>query len=204
MAVIQIPFDQSLANVTVARGPLAMPPTTARTDAAAGAAANPPINGHAAAQPSARSAAESRDESAASALKTLQSIEQQLQHLDAKLDEEFSSIGVQLTAAATQLAKQALGSDSSLVEERVAHFANILLRQVHPSQSAVIFVNPDCVTPLESWLSQVEYEAIEIQADATVQPGDCRIESNGKGFLASLESFLDAAAKRMSTARGES
>ncbi len=191
MAVIQIPFDQSLANVTIARGPLAIPSATATTSALADS------------QPIARSASESRDEIAASALKTLQSIEQQLQHLDAKLDQEFSSIGVQLTAAATQLAKQALGSDSSLVEERVAHFANILLRQVHPSQSAVIFVNPDCVTPLESWLSQVEYEAIEIQADATVPPGDCRIESNGKGFLASLESFLDAAGKQLSTIRGD-
>ncbi|QDV86358.1 FliH/SctL family protein [Planctomycetes bacterium TBK1r] len=199
MAVIQIPFDQSLANVTVARGPLAMPSTSGVSSAAMNVSANAP----AASNPNARSAAESRDDIAASALKTLQSIEQQLQHLDAKLNEEFSSIGVQLTAAATQLAKQALGSDSSLVEERVAHFANILLRQVHPSQSAVIFVNPDCVTPLESWLSQVEYEAIEIQADATVQPGDCRIESNGKGFLASLESFLDAAGKQMSMIRGD-
>ncbi|WP_182868010.1 FliH/SctL family protein [Rhodopirellula sp. JC639] len=207
MPVIQIPFDRSLANVTLARGPL--PATTpglpagASPDLTAGAAAEPLTKAGSDAGATAKAESAARDAAReAAALKTLQSIEQQLNLLDAKLEEEFSTIGVQLTAAATQIAKQALGSDSALVEERVAHFANLLLRQVHPSQSAVIYVNPDCVVSLQSWLSQVDYEAIEIQGDATVQPGDCRIESNGKGFLASLESFLDAAGKQFSPAWG--
>ncbi|QEF97632.1 flagellar assembly protein H [Stieleria maiorica] len=199
MPTIQIPFDRSLANVTLARGPL--PPATPNLPAGT----SPNGAASAATEPTTVAEAESaaRDEAAAAALKTLHSIEQKLKLLDARLDEELSTIGVQLTAAATQIAKQALGSDNALVEERVAHFANLLLRQVHPSQSAVIYVHPDYVVSLQSWLSQIDYEAIEIQGDATVQPGDCRIESNGKGFLASLDSFLDAAGKQLSPAWGE-
>lgn len=143
------------------------------------------------------------DGSKQTALDTLASIHQTLQGLSATRQSEFSAIGAQLVAAAKQIAREALGSESSLIDERVTHFADVLLRQIHPTQPAVFYVNPECISALKNWLEQSEGGELEIQADATVPPGDCRIELDDKGFLASLESFLDAAGKRTSLLKGE-
>lgn len=190
MPVIQIPFSHSLANVSLSRGdairnatggePVATPPGNAQTE---------PVP-------------DSEQSLATDALRTLDSIAQQIRDLDAKLECELASVGVQLVAAATQIAREALGSDNALLEERVAHFAETLLRQIRPDQSATFFVNPSCMASLQAWMSASDHPPITILPDATVPPGDCRIETNDKGFLASLESFLDAAAKQTALAKG--
>ncbi|MCA9136748.1 MAG: hypothetical protein KDB00_08315 [Planctomycetales bacterium] len=184
--MIQLPFPTSLSNVSVTRGAVNRPSTTD--------SAGPDQSGSNAATVVAAQQV---------ALETLAAIDQKIQSLAANRQDDFSAVGAQLVAAATQIAREALGSENSLIEQRVTHFADVLLRQIHPKQSAVFFVNPDCVAILKNWIDQSEVSDIEIQADATVPPGDCRIELDDKGFLASLESFLDAAGKRTALLKGQ-
>ena len=182
MPVIQIPFTRSLENVSTSHGRI----TVGKTHDTASSL--PQSNANAVANPN--------DKIASAARRTLDTISAQLQRLDVENRNQVAAAEALIVAAATQIAKEALNSENTLIEERVSHFAEVLLRQNHPNQSPVLFVNPDCVDYLNMWLSESKHPPIEIQADAAVQPGDCRIELDDKGFLASLESFLDAAAKR--------
>ena len=187
MPVIQIPFDSVPTNVSISR----------RTGTAPIARDTAADNTHQAAPPA------TECETSTAAVQTLAAMNAQLTLLDQTLKDELASIGAHLVAAATQIAKEALGSDNALVEERVAHFADVLLRKIPSDRSAVFYVHPSCVATLSDWMSRQQDAAMTIQPDATVEPGDCRIESDDKGFLASLDSFLHAAAKRTSLHRGE-
>ena len=176
MPVIQVPFSNSLAKISTSRGRV----TQSTVDHA------PVVD----------------EKSAIAAEKTLDAIGNRLRALEQQVHDELLSVRSKVTAAATQIAKEALGSDDSLIEQRVTHFADVLLQQIQPTQRTVIYVSACCVDSLKHLVSESDPTGIEIQPDPTVQPGDCRIETDGKGFLASLDSYLDAAAKQKHSVRG--
>lgn len=192
MPVIRIPFPQSPASISVARGsvpvqnPGQLPPP----------AAEPPNTGPPKAEPVA-------DPMESAAFQSLQAIHQNLQTLDERLNQELANLRPHLISAARQIACEAIGSEDELVEKQVVHFAEILIRQIRPTSNVVFFVNPRCIAYLTAWLARSDQSDLAVQPDASVAPGDCRIESGDKGLLASLESFLHEAATKTDLARGE-
>lgn len=169
MAVIQVPFGNSLSKISTSHGRVVQSTIQAEpvVDEAATIAAKQMMD-----------AISNR----------LSSLEQHIQH-------ELSSVQSKIISVATEIAK-ALGSDQDLIEQRVAHFADVLLKQIQPTKQTVIYVNASCIHSVTRLLSESDRTQILIQADSTIEPGDCRIETDGKGFLASLDSYLDAAAKK--------
>lgn len=188
MPVIHIPFNKCLTSVSVTRGSAVSVNRATKPSATA----SKPL-------PTERPQV---DELALTAKRTLEAIHQNLSVLDQRVQDEIDSVGARVLAVATKIAKEALNSDDTLIEERVSHFASVLIGQLKPNQSAVLFVNPVCANYLYQWMSDSDHAEIEIQSDSTVQPGDCRIELDDKGFLASLDAFLDAAAKQAPVAQG--
>jgi flagellar biosynthesis/type III secretory pathway protein FliH len=170
MAVIQVPFGNSLSKISTPHGRVVQSTIQAE-----------PVV----------------DEAATIAAKqTMDAISNRLGFLEQHIQHELSSVQSKIIAVATEIAKEALGSDRDLIEQRVAHFADVLLKQIQPTKQTVIYVNVSCIHSLTRLLSESDRAKIEIQADSTIEPGDCRIETDGKGFLASLDSYLDAAAKK--------
>ncbi|OYP32290.1 FliH/SctL family protein [Rhodopirellula sp. MGV] len=111
--------------------------------------------------------------------------------------EQFEQIEAKLISTACQIAREALGDDHELIATRVKHFTDCLLSELQSSKDAVIFVHPTVVNALAENETLRQHDAIDIVSDTTVQPGDCRVEIEGKGLLASLDAFLDAASLRL-------
>ena len=202
MPVIRIPFAQSPASISVARGSVpvrnpvpspAPPPERAYTERANTDRANT--------EPAKTEPVADPMESAA--MRSLQAIHQNLQTLDDRLNQELANLRSHLVSAARHIACEAIGSEDELVEKQVVHFAEILIGQMQPSSDVVFFVNPRCIAYLTAWLARSDRSDLAVQPDASVDPGDCRIESGDKGLLASLDSFLHEAAKKTDLARGE-
>ena len=177
MPVIKIPFNVSLANVSAPRGHV----TTC----------NAP-----------RETAPAADDFAAER-KTLAAFGQQLFEIQRSMQSQAEAVHALVIKAAAAIAGEALGGDDALVEKRVVQFAEVLMRQIQPTQSATAFVHPQCVETLSRWAEEAEADSIEIRPDANLTPGDCRIEVGGKGMVASLESFLTAAAENDVWMRGD-
>jgi flagellar biosynthesis/type III secretory pathway protein FliH len=176
MAVFQIPFRRPPRHITASRGRV----TTHRL-----AAAEPP----------------DRDP-ARDALESLARIEQALEGLETSVDHQMASVREQIVTIAAGLAKQALNSDHELVEARVQHFAEVLFRQMQASDPLVAYVHPECVSVLRQWAEDGQRQHIQVQPDENLEAGDCRLEADGKGVLASLDAFLEAAARRVRPGRG--
>ncbi len=169
MALIKIPFNASLASVSAPRGHV----TTSRIpDPTA-----PPANDF----------AEERQ--------TLAALGRQLLEVQRSVQTQTEQVHQLVTKVAAAIAAEALGSDDQLLAQRVVHYADLLMKQLQPKQSATAFVHPRCVETLNRWADEASLEHLEIRPDGNLAAGDCRIEVEGKGLVASLESFLAAAAE---------
>jgi len=169
MPVIKIPFNASLTNVSVPRGNVTLCQV--------------------------RESASTDRDTFALEQKTLAAFGKQLAEIQRAMQVQNESIHSLVTKVATAIAGEALGSDNELVEQRVIHFAEVLMQQVPAESAAATFVHPDCLDTLKRWATEAGLEQLEIRSDANLTPGDCRVEVGGKGLVASLESFLAAAAK---------
>jgi flagellar biosynthesis/type III secretory pathway protein FliH len=172
MALIKIPFNTSLANVSAPRGRV----TTARISAPA-APADPPADDF----------SEERQ--------TLAALGRQLLEVQRTVQSQTEQVQQLVTKVAAAIAAEALGGDDELLDRRVVHYADLLMQQLEPKQSATAFVHPKCVETLTRWADETTRQQLEIRPDGNLAAGDCRIEVGGKGLVASLESFLAAAAE---------
>mgnify|MGYP001794534826 CR=1 FL=1 len=168
MPVVTIPFDQPPSNISASHGRVTQ--VTRDVDAAEAQAAS-------------------------DALRAMQSIENELQAIHETMHHACEDAQTRVMSAAIRIAKEALGSENDLIEQQVTHFADVLMQQLQPAPGAVAFVHPSCLQSMQQWKLNQKIPALEIQGDASVAAGDCRIEVNGKGLLASLDAFLDAAAR---------
>ena len=176
MAVVQLPFSNSLSRISTSHGRVIQ--SAVQVD--------PMVE----------------DASMIATKATLGAIGNRFRSLEQQVHHELSLVHSKITAVAMKVAKEALGSESELIEERVAHFAGILLQQLLPTNRTVIYVNASCMETIASLVSESDRVDLIIQSDPSIEPGDCRIETDGKGFLASLDSYLDAAATQNDSARG--
>ncbi|MEO1619357.1 MAG: FliH/SctL family protein [Planctomycetota bacterium] len=168
MAVIKIPFSAPVANVTTTKGSVTeFEVETKQSDG---------------------------DLHALEALEVLRQIESQMVGLRQDWDRQAKATEKQLVEIAISVARQALGSDSELIQERVQHFAEQLLHHFSPPEASGLtaFVHPDCVTTLQQWARNSEATDLVCKPDPNLAPGDCRIEADGKGLSASLDSLLNA------------
>ncbi len=169
MALIKIPFNASLAKVSSPRGHV----TTSRMPESAAPAA----------------------EDLAAERQTLAALGRQLHEVQRAVQMETETVHKLVTKVAAVIAAEALGSDDALLAQRVVHYADLLMQQLQPQQTAIAFVHPECVETLKRWADEATLEHLEIRPDGNLAAGDCRIEVGGKGLVASLESFLTAAAE---------
>ena len=136
------------------------------------------------------------DEQVQAAKNTLDSIADQFVQLNELIRGQVEAFKTKTANVAIRIAKEAVGSDETLVEQRVTHFANILTHQIPNQQNVTLFVHPSCLERINQWAAELGRDELVIQADGTVQPGDCRIEINENGLLASIDAYLEAAANR--------
>ncbi|MCC9602001.1 hypothetical protein LOC67_15675 [Stieleria sp. JC731] len=167
MAVIQIPFPKKLSSVSTTRGHVKNLQVVPEEE---------PQN---------------------DVLEAIGGIAAAIDLLQQQRQEQFGEISAKLIATACQIARDALGSENELIEQRVNHFTKVLLDELQESKDAIIFVHPTLVETLSQHEAIIQKGSIEILPDTTVAPGDCRVEIEGKGLLASLDAYLDAASLRL-------
>lgn len=174
MVKIEIPFKQTPTSIESIRGTV----TTVVTEAPAEPAApDQPDAAH-----------------------TLGAMASQIQQLDQIMKAKVEMIGSQVRTIAMELAHQALSGDDDLVQLRVQQFAETLLAESslegHQQQSPVkLFAHPSCIVTLRQWCEQTERNDLSVFPDASLAPGDARVEVGSTGLLAALTELLNSAAK---------
>jgi flagellar biosynthesis/type III secretory pathway protein FliH len=125
------------------------------------------------------------------AIQTLDSIEAKLTQISNLIETRFAELGEQVALVASDVAKQVLRSDPELIQQRVVEFAQQTLQHPKAKTPATMHVHPECMETLEHWLAETGHGSIDLQADATLEPGDCRVEFDDKGLFASLDSLIE-------------
>ncbi|MCD0459816.1 FliH/SctL family protein [Roseiconus lacunae] len=167
MAVIQIPFPNNLANVSTSHGRVTQQTTT------------------------------SVDNGKAELAEAINAVTAAIETIREDRQQQFATMTNKLIATACQIAREALGEENELLDKRVKHFTETLLGELQESKDATIFVHPSVIKSLAENDLIAQNDAVEIVPDATVAAGDCRVEIDGKGLLASLDAYLDAASLRL-------
>lgn len=176
MAVIKIPFNVSLSDVSSNRGNVTLCSTPQEP---------------------------SRVDTFAAERQTLTAIAGQLGQIQIGLEAQRETVEKLVTKVAAAIAREALGSDDELIDKRVAHFAGMLMNQLPAGQPTTAYVHPKCVETLSEWAEQSSLAHLTIRPDGNLPPGDARLEVGGKGIVAALEAFLSAAAQTDGWAGGE-
>ncbi|MEM6470749.1 MAG: FliH/SctL family protein [Planctomycetota bacterium] len=161
-------------------------------------------NGSVVAAPSPTPNAEAEQLRSDRALKTLEGIAAIVQSMAEEQDRQFSEAKQQLALAAIEVCRQVLGEDSELLQQRVQHFVDLAIQEnaAHRSTTSLTaFVHPTCVSMIQNWTLEHEMTNLHCKPDATLAPGDCRVESEGKGIAASLDAFLEATMMRLEGVR---
>lgn len=115
-----------------------------------------------------------------------------LGEIDSMINHAIQGLEDRAVSLAVGLARQTLESDEALITERVQHFAHLLLKECEDTTLATLFVHPVCIPAIHEAIADSSHQHVAIQPDPTLLPGDCRIESGDKGFLASLDALLES------------
>ena len=120
-----------------------------------------------------------------------------LAEIDSMINHAIQGLEDRAVSLAVGLARQTLESDDDLITERVQHFAQVLLKECEDTTLATLFVHPVCIPAIHEALADSSHQHVAIQPDPSLLPGDCRIESGDKGFLASLDALLESSVRTL-------
>jgi flagellar biosynthesis/type III secretory pathway protein FliH len=132
------------------------------------------------------------------ALKTLGKIAQCLADLEAADTQLAKQVGERIHQAATQIA-QTLLNDATLFQDRSLKFVQIALEQIDSPGAKVAYVHPSCLTTIENWIVQANIPSLSVAQDASVLPGDCRIDCGDTGVAATLDAFFECLSQQTHT-----
>jgi flagellar biosynthesis/type III secretory pathway protein FliH len=133
---------------------------------------------------------ETSESASQQALETLEKISRQLADLKGADTQAIHQVGERIHQATIQIA-QALLNDSSLLQDRSLKFVQIALEQIESPASKVAYVNPSCLTTIENWIAEANIQSLSVAGDASVLPGDCRMDCGDTGVAATLDAYFD-------------
>jgi flagellar biosynthesis/type III secretory pathway protein FliH len=133
----------------------------------------------------------------AEAFAAIDCISAKLTELEDLLERRIDLMKQQISSLAIDVARAVVSDEELLIQKRVQSFVQAAFDQQHPSIPRTISVHPECLAPIQRWLQQGSHSGIEIKEDASILPGDCRIESGETGVAATLDAFLDLVFKQL-------
>ncbi|MEM8736046.1 MAG: FliH/SctL family protein, partial [Planctomycetota bacterium] len=123
-----------------------------------------------------------------------------LQGLANKLDSHYAEVSAQVAAmresyasGVIELTRVLVGTESELVNQRLQRFLDTAFEAIQPDKCVRIIVHPEQQAMIAEWLQASGRTEFELQVDAGLAPGDCRIDGESSGFSATLDAFLDRA-----------
>lgn len=133
----------------------------------------------------------------ADALRTLNALGKKIAHLENDFHRQFAQMKESLVKLAVDVARGVLSEDPELVQQRVRRFVEIACEEMQPVVPDTVYVHPECVAAIVQWKTGCDPLNFDVQPDATLAPGDCRIERDNKGMVATLDAFLHSALVRL-------
>lgn len=125
------------------------------------------------------------------ALLILRQISQRLDALESELQAQLQHQQREILSKAAEIAQMIVQSDEILIQSQLENFVRSCLGTIPATTPRSVHVHPDYVTPIQIWLKQFGSEPITVHPDASLAPGDCRVESAEGGVAATLEAFLE-------------
>lgn len=125
------------------------------------------------------------------AIGALNAIARRLGEMQETHASERRDLSDQVSQAATEIARAVL-NDQELVQQRSLQFVQIAIEQLQATVSKTAYVHPTCVETIQSWIDQSDMELLEVAADDSVEPGDCRIDCGDRGVTATLDALLES------------
>ena len=126
-----------------------------------------------------------------------ESIGQQLSQLIDLVRNQNRTIESKAADYATEIVQSILQLDDELVQKRVQRYIELAFDNVGNNHSATVFVHPRLRGTLDSWASENQFLEMVIEADSSLAEGDCRLEFDDSGLLASLDFQLGVVKQKL-------
>ena len=131
-------------------------------------------------------------------VQTIQSIEAKLAAISETIQAQNQSVVAAATEYGLEIVRLLLQNDDELIEKRLLRYVEIGLAQNDPEAGEPqIYVHSECLEGLKTWMAAAGKLNLELHADDSILPGDCRIEVGETGLLASVESQLELIATKL-------
>ena len=129
----------------------------------------------------------------AEAVAALRQTINKMDHIENEIQQRLDKIEGKIVDVAANIAEGVLNEDRDLIDERVQRFLELSMQQMLPLKVRSVYLHPSCHSAVESWLEKTSESSIEIFEDASILPGDCRVECDETGIVARLDNYLQAA-----------
>jgi flagellar biosynthesis/type III secretory pathway protein FliH len=128
----------------------------------------------------------------AEAMAALRCLPQRLAEIESMLRDRLDLLQEQIARIAVKVARNVLNDDQVLIQKRVEKYVQIAFDQSPKFVPQTIHVHPDCAAAINDWVEKTGNQTIEVKADMTIAPGDCRVDSSASGIALMLDAYLDA------------
>lgn len=125
------------------------------------------------------------------------SISDQLSRIETQLRQQNADVKSAAATYALQGLKTLMQQDEPLLVSRVERYIELALQQADPEQLPTVYVHSSLRDSIAVRLTAGLESKLKIETEDTLAPGDCRIELNDNGLIASLGHQLQLMEQRL-------